>query len=199
MRRLRTLIVLVLAALLLAGCAASRSVSPGEARKIFGEYRVKSNANWSRISMRNVEIWTVDGPQLQQLRLYSELEEGDNLLEIPKEAFLIPPSFYEDRPNYHEEMSPHDVQEMVTTTLVQWGAVNAHARGLRPAKFGGRDGFRFDIEFISQGGLEYRGLALARIDTDRHLYLVLYLGAKSHYFPKLQQEVENILASIAWM
>lgn len=195
---LRHVGLLLLSAVLLAGCASSRSVAPGESRSIFGEYRVQSTAKWSRSGWRNVEIWTVDGPQLQQLRFYEELDEGDSLFEIPKQNVLIPPSVQERWPKFREDMSPHEVMELVTSTLVQWGAVHARGSQLKPARFGGRDGFRFEIEFLAQGGLDYQGLVLGHISHENELYLILYLGARDHYFPKFQQEVESILASIAW-
>ncbi len=189
-------IPLLLAIVLATGCVSSRTIHPGEPRDIFGEYRVMSAAKWTRSGWRNMELWTVDGPQLQQLRLYADLEDGDSLYERPRQAVLVRPSVRKYRPKFHAQMLPHDVAELVSSTLVQWGAVEADATALRPARFGDRDGFRFDIRFVSQGGLVYRGLALGHINAEKRLHLILYLGTEAHYFPKFREEVEAILASV---
>lgn len=199
MQRLRFLFIGLLVALLLAGCASSRSVQPGETRKIFKAYEVRSEAKWARVGFRNVEVWTVDGPQLQQLRFYRELEAGDSLFEIPIESVLIAPSVIEKQPRYHEDMLPHDVMEMVTATLMQWGAVDAVARRLRPEPFGGRDGFRFDVQFHTGGGVQYKALALGHINRENRLLLILYMGAEDVYYPKFLAEVEKIIASVHWL
>lgn len=192
-------LLLLVAVALATGCISSRTIHPGEARDIAGEYRVTSEAKWTRTGWRNLEVWTVDGPQLQQLRLYAEIEDGETLFERPRQAILVRPSVRKYRPKYHHYMAPHDVMELVTATLVKWGAVDAVGSNLRPAALGGRDGFRFDIRFVSQGGLVYRGLAHGSIDAERNLHLVLYLGTEAHYFPKFLQEVEDILSSIQWI
>ncbi len=199
MRTLQLLLPGLLAVFMVTGCASSRSVQPGETRNIFKEYEVRSQAKWARVGFRNVEVWTVDGPQLQQLRFYRELETGDSLFEIPIESVLIAPSVLEKQPKYHEEMLPHDVVEMVTATLMQWGAVDAVARGPRPEKFGGRDGFRFDVQFHTGGGVQYRALALGHITRENRLLLILYMGAEDVYYPKFLAEVENIIASVRWL
>ncbi len=185
--------------LMLAGCASSRTISPGEARKIFGDYEVQSQAKWARVGFRNVEVWTVDGPQLQQLRFYSEMEDGDSLFEIPVQTVLIPPSVIEKQPKYHQKMLPHDIMEMVTATFMQWGAVDAVARRPQIASFGKRDGFRFEVAFYTGGGVQYRALVLGHINPENKLFLILYMGAEDVYYPKFLAEVENILKSVRWL
>ncbi len=199
MKACARLVCLLTQTVLLAGCAMSgRGIDPGESREIFDQYRVQSQASWSRTGWRNVEIWTVDGPLLQQLRFYRALEDGQTLFERPIQAVLVSPNVDKYRPKYRVGMDPHEVAELVSATMMQFGAVSAESTELRPAQFGGRPGFRFRLQFISQGGLVYAGLVLGHFNAEGHLHLVLYLGARDHYFPKLADEVEHIFASLSW-
>ena len=106
---MRTTLALLAAVLLLGGCASSRTIAPGETRGLFGDYEVRATAAWTRARFRNLEMWTVDGPQLQQLRFYRAMDTDDTLYEVPVQTVIIPPSLLEKRPRYREGMQPHDV------------------------------------------------------------------------------------------
>lgn len=178
----------------LAGCATPGKIEPGEPTEAAGHYRVEPQIEWSRMHWRQMELWTVDGPQLQQLRFYRAIEDGDTLLPEPRQALVAPRE--DRRPRYRDWMRPHDVMALVADTLAQSGTVDIRARGLRPADFGTRPGFRFELAFASQAGLPYRGLGLGMIDDENQLHLILYLGAEPHYYDAYRDAVEGILASV---
>jgi hypothetical protein len=77
----------------------------------------------------------------------------------------------------------------------QMGAAMVESNNLRPAAFGRLPGFRFDLSFLSPEGLERDGIVVGTINEDE-LYLILYLGAREHYFPKYRIHVEELIASI---
>ena len=72
------------------------------------------------------------------------------------------------------------------------GAQTIH---LRPFKFGNHPGFRFELSFLSQEGLEYEGFVVGTIKDDK-LYLICYTGTRQYYYPKYKESVEQIIASI---
>ena len=79
--------------------------------------------------------------------------------------------------------------------IARGGAGEVQASKLRPAQFGSVPGFRFDLTFLSKSGLEMDGLVAAAVIEDK-LYLILYTGARIHYYPKYRDHVEQLLASI---
>lgn len=78
-----------LAAALLAGCAGAGPVKPGEPARAAEHYRVSPQIEWSRIERGAVDIWTVDGPQLQQLRFYRAVADGDTLFRASRRGTRI--------------------------------------------------------------------------------------------------------------
>lgn len=187
-------VLAILAAVLLAGCATPGKIEPGEPTKAAGHYRVEPQIEWSRMHWRQMELWTVDGPLLQQLRFYRAIDDGDTLMPEQRRVMVAPRD--DRRPRYREWMRPHDVMALVADTLAQSGTVDVRTHGLRPADFGGRPGFRFELTFASQAGLGYRGLGLGMIDDEKRLHLILYLGAEPHYHDAYRDAVERLLDSI---
>ncbi|MCO6441286.1 MAG: hypothetical protein J5I81_09400 [Nitrococcus mobilis] len=188
------LVLLGLGAAVLTGCGNPLMVKPGEHDEIGNAYRVDPQIEWSRQQDRKLQIWTVDGPLLEQLRLYAGIEDGDTLLPTPGRS--ISRQAWEQRPKYHKGMRAHDVVELVAATLAQSGAIDVGAERLRPAEFGGRAGFRFDLRFESDIGVRYRGLATGMITQDGRLHLILYMGAQPHYFDAYEAIIRRILSSV---
>ena len=195
-------------AALLTGCA-SYSLVKAERRTVGDFYTVKPQIEWSSTSADKLEMWTVDGPSLEALFFVNGLTEGDTLFRSSKDE--------EKRVAYREGMTPTDVVEFVVASLEsadrastlaavsggttmlredQMGAAMVEASNLRPTQFGDLPGFRFDLSFLSPEGLERDGLVVGTIAGGK-LYLIVYLGARAHYFPKYKEEVEKLIASIA--
>jgi hypothetical protein len=180
----RWLIPVVLS-MLLSGCAAWTLVE-GERRSVAGHYTVAPQISWSRLRQGNVEVWTVDGPALQAIRFFDGLADGDELFPSPAAEKL---------PAYSSSMTPTEIEEFVVHSAQRAGAARVDASNLRPWRFGGRDGFRFDLAFVDAGGLEMNGLVAGVVDGGK-LYLIVYSGARAHYYPKYVQQVERVLGSI---
>lgn len=187
----RLLLLLILGAGLLAGCGNPILVKPGESNEIGDAYRVDPQIEWSREQAQKLQIWTVDGPQLQQLRLYADIADGDTLFPAPART-----QRREHWPEYRQGMRAHDVAELVAATLEQSGAIDVVAKRLQPGGFGNQPGFRFDLTFHSELGLAYQGLAAGMITPDNRLHLILYMGAQPHYFGAYVPTVRRLLDSV---
>lgn len=189
--------VLPLVLVVLVGCAPSAMVQPEKdgVLEVVKTYRVEPGIEWSRQRWGNLELWTVDGPELQQLHFYGALQEDDTLL-ANRPGKRVSADERSRWPRYREGMTPHDVMELVTSSLAQQGALDVRATNLHPGTFGGRSGFRFDLYFLSPTNLGYRGLATGHIDADRQLYLVLYFGTEVHYYEAYLDAVDSILGSL---
>ena len=204
---MRNTVVFVSMAVVLSACA-SYSLVKAERRSIGDFYTVKPQIEWSSTSEEKLEMWTVDGPSLEALFFVTGLTTGETLFRSSKDE--------EKRVTYREGMTPTDVVEFVVASLEsadraatlatvsagstmlredQMGAAMVEASNLRPTQFGGLPGFRFDLSFLSPEGLERDGLVVGT-SSEGKLYLIIYLGARAHYFPKYKEEVEKLIASI---
>ncbi len=202
----KTLFVLSVAALLTA--CASYSLVKAERRPVGDFYTVKPQIEWSSTSGEKLEMWTVDGPSLEALFFVNGLTDGDTLFRSSKDE--------QKQVTYREGMTPTDVVEFVVASLEsadraatlaavnagttmlredQMGAAMVEASNLRPTQFGDLPGFRFDLSFLSPEGLEREGLVVGTT-SGAELYLIIYLGARTHYFPKYKEQVEELIASI---
>lgn len=186
---MRTFPAILLPGLLaLTGCAAQGPAGPEGTANPADHYRVEPEAEWNRVQLDRFELWTVDGPQLQQLRFYRPLEPGDRLGSSGGGA--------EHDLRYRNWMRAHDVVDLVAASLSRSGGFKVRTQGPEPAPFGDRNGFRFRLTFASQAGLPYRAVGRGWIDGKRRLHLILYLGSRDHYFGAYLEEVERIFESV---
>ena len=172
--------------LFLGACAQITLVEPG-ARAFDGRYEVRSNVAWNEVKEGHVVVWTNDGFALQTIRFYAGLEEGDSLF-VSKDETKPLPSFQAD-------MRASEVSEFVVDSLESFGFQQVTATGLRPSRFGARQGFRFEMDLLTADGLELSAMAVAARDGEQ-LDLILYMGERHYYFPKYQEEVERLFDSI---
>ena len=186
MRRI-TIIALLLAAL--AACA-QYSLVEAKKQKIGGIYTVEAQIAWNKHTEGKVETWTVDGPALEVIHFFKGLGNGDSLFNRP--AGSVKKVAY---PIYKTGMTPNDVMEFTVDSIARAGAGEVQASKLRPARFGSIPGFRFELSFLTSDGLEKNGLAAGAVIEDK-LYLILYTGARLHYYPKYWDHVEQLLVSI---
>jgi hypothetical protein len=176
---------LLLAIVNLAACTTYGSVGV-ERRTIAGLYSVAPQIEWNRYSDGDLEVWTVDGPLLNALQFTSAIEDGARLYRIENR---------EEVPRFRSTMSESEVMEFVVDSFAAAGAQTVEAKGLAPAQFGSRPGFRFGLSYQSGDGLDKLGTAIGML-TDGKLYLILYTGATQHYYPKHKATVEALFASI---
>ena len=187
-------LALLAAALALAGCTTVTHVRPGERTVLNGSLSVQPSRDWSHVSTfslygAHVVVWTMDGPELDKLCFVAGLESDASIhADRPGKA---------PEPRFRKNMTPTEVMELFEAAYSRptTAPVIFRTGNLRPAKFAGVDGFRFDFSFVDQDDeVERKGFAMGAIHKEK-LYLVFYHGAKIHYFGKNLPEVEKILGS----
>ena len=178
---------LLMAAMLaaLAGCTTYGTVGL-ERHKIADFYSVDPQIEWNRYTDGKLEVWTVDGPLLDSLQFTGAIADGDPL-------YLI--SGKEEVPRFRHNMSESEVMEFVVDSFAAAGAQKIEAIGLAPAPFGPRPGFRFDLAFQSDNGLDRLGTVIGTM-KDGELYLIIFTGAAQHYYSKHKPAVDALFASI---
>ena len=185
---MRNWILVVVIAVTLSGCAAWTLVE-GERQHVAGRYWVAPQIAWSRFKQGDVEVWTVDGAPLQALRFFDALDDDEPLFRSPVQS--------DDKlPRFRSNMTATEVQEFVVHSVERSGGAQVKASGLRPWSFGALQGFRFELEFRNEGGLEMQGVLVGVVDGEK-LFLIAYTGTRAHYYPKYLPAVERLLASIS--
>jgi hypothetical protein len=173
------------AAMILAGCATYSLVEPK--RTAIGDlYTVEPQIPWSAAKSGKYEIWTVDGELLQQIQFVSGVDNGEPLFRGKGEH---------EKQSFKKSMSVSEIVELVMDGMAVEGDRKLEAKNLKPFPFGGKPGFRFELYFVTQNGLENAGLVVGSVIRDK-LYLIKYTGARAHYFPKYKDHVERIIQSI---
>ncbi len=185
---MKRLVTILIAAAVLGGCVQYRLIEP-ERREIGNFFSVEPQIEWSASSEGKLEVWTVNSPLLEAVYFAKGLSDGDVLFKAPLGQDK------QKRPRFRKHVTANEVMEFVVDSMSVEGAGKVEAGGLRPARFGERAGFRFELSFLTQEGLEKQGLAIGTVADDK-LYLILYLGAREHYFATYKDAVERLIDSI---
>jgi len=176
---------MAIVAALLAGCTYYSLVQAGKT-DIAGVYTVDTSIRWNKVTDRHTELWTVDGLGLQQIRFVNGLSDGDKLFAQEKKG---------EMPTYKSDMSFLEVQEFIETSAIVTGVTEIKTTGFRPEKFGSLDGFRAEFSYTAEDGLLRDGFVVGT-KKDKKLYLIIYDGARLHYYPKHKVDAEGIVHSI---
>ena len=177
--------LLLLLLLVIGGCSVYRLVAT-ERVTVCDLYSVKPGVHWSEVGRGDVRLWTVDGPDLQSIRFISDIREGVPIIDITERQRETP---------FRPDMSEFELVEAIVDGFSLSGAQRVEVKSLRPTPFGKLEGFRFELGFLNADGLEKEGVIVGTI-FDQSLYLIIYTGARIHYFPKYAGEFENIVQSI---
>lgn len=186
----RHLGVVALAAAL-AACSAITPVGPGPL-PLQGGRQVALSRQWSDVSAilpqraKKVRVLSVDGPMLNRLYLAEGLSPGEGLLTRASKEHPAP--------TFKSDMSLTELVEFTADSVTLMGYQRVATSALRPGKFGADDAIRFEIDALTESGLEMKGVAMAATSKGR-LYLLVYLAPAEHYFAATLPEVEAILKS----
>ncbi len=174
-------------ALVLAACAPFAMIE-AKRQTIGDSYSVLPTGAWNKAGFDKFETWTVDGLALQLLRFYAGIKDGDAI-------FVLRGRKDDQQPKFRVRMTPSDIMELVADGLSGLKITDIKTTHLRPHKFGGLPGFRFDISYFNTGGLAYRGVVVGAV-KDKELNMILFRGTKLHYFDSKIDEVEQIIQSV---
>jgi len=177
------MIAFALTASLLAGASFANSlISPGPQTKIArSSLSASPDMEWNRLSKRggkNVEIWTLDGDELNAVTFYGGVEVGKPLLkEADKKNAPLP--------RVTSNMLITDIPALLESTYrIQLNTTQMSIDSQEPEKVGGHKGVRFTYSFVRQDDeLQRKGEAVGAF-VDGKLYLVTYEAPAIHFFDK---------------
>ena len=183
---LRVLLVCMLLSLL-AACGGGRLVQPGTAEA--GDIVVDTPLAWSRFTFSRYQIWTVDGIALNRLYFIPSVRNGEHVF-LERRATKRRP----DGPVYRTGMRPDEIRDLLLDAFSEGGAVGVASGELRPARFGDRDGLRFEFSASTDTGLLYRGQALAAERGDT-LAVLVWMAPTEFYYDRDVAGVTRLLDS----
>lgn len=182
--------------LLVAACSQVSEVKPGK-NEVLGLFTVENSVAWNRISDSNSETWTLDGPFLQNLAFKTNISDGENIFR-EEGSEDGPNRKFRNMPKFRKGMTEPEIGEMIIASISQLGSANAKSLGMKPALFGGRNGFVIEIEFSEDDGLNKRMLVHGMSSGDK-LHLVMFSAPALYYYDRDKPRVEKIVKSITFL
>lgn len=180
--------------LVLASCAGrgGRLVPAGEGVRVF-DMRVDTRMDWARTRQPRMEFWTIDGLPLNELVFVSAVKPGEHVFLISRERKRRP-----DGPWYRSGMRPDEIRDVILDGLRQEGWTQVVPTGLRPVRFGGKPGLRFEADLTHAGGLRYRAM-FGAVERNGRLTHFLWLAPAEHYYPRDSSTVARMFDSIRFV
>lgn len=142
---------------------------------------------WSKKPVKQSELWSFDGPLLNQIQFYGGLANGQPFArERDKKR--------EPLPKFTPSMKATDIAEAFEQTIrVTQGTPDFAIDQIEPAAFAGTDGFRFAYHFTA-GELVRKGEARGAIIGGK-LFMIVYSAPALHYFDAHLAAAQSLMDS----
>lgn len=175
-------------------CLANSLVSPGPRPGIAKSRLSATSADeWNKLSRKdgsNVEIWTIDGDDLNKVTFFGGIPVGKPLLrEIDKKRRPLP--------KVADNMLITDIPALLESTYRSQFAVNQMEIGSQePALLDGNKGIRFTYSFTrADDEVQRQGEGVGAV-VGNQLYLVTYEAPALYFFDKDVDKFRKIAASL---
>jgi hypothetical protein len=185
-------VVFVIVTLLLASCGGYTLVNGGAETKIGDVMASTPLKDWSKTKDGNVDVWTLDGPLLQQIIFVKGIKDGNYMIPIRKARSY---ALEDDIPKFEKSMTSIEVVELFESTIKRMKAQETEITNVRPYKTSHTAGFRFEFNFLTENGLSKTGSSYVVLEDER-LYMAIYIGAELHYYEKGINDFEKIISSL---
>jgi hypothetical protein len=190
---MRFLAVIALA-LLVGACTQYALVSPQQRVTVKDALSVEPDIAWNKINTQDItgrnqtETWTADGPLLNTLTFFAGIEDGRPLFVQTAEQ-----EKKDKLPEFRNTMTSNEIMELVEATHAKRAnAALTKTRNLRPEKFAGKDGFRFEMTFVGKDEVERDITAIGTVHNGR-LYLIEHQGTHVYHYELRRAQAERIM------
>lgn len=183
----RALVIVLLLAL--AACASNQLLKANTSIEVF-DLRIVTSLDWSRTKRPREELWTIDGMPLNRFVVISGIKPDEHVFLLTREKKRRP-----DGPWYRPGMRPDEIRDVVLDALREGGWSNVQSSRLRPAKFGGVDGLRFDATMTERNGLIYKG-TFGAAEHDGRLTQFFWMAPAEYYYDRDVAAVNRMIDSI---
>lgn len=192
---MKRLSIILLLANLLAGCVTPYALVSPERQTVGDVISVQPGIKWNKVGLSeyqgNIEVWTIDGPQLNTLMFFTGVRDGEPLFTRRADN----PEQQEKPPVFRATMNPLEVQELLEATVARYFQTTlAEGRSLRPETIADGRGFRFDTRLIGRDEVERVGVLVGTI-RNKKLYGAWFQGARLYYFKRYEPEFDRLVKS----
>jgi hypothetical protein len=173
---------------------ANSLVSPGPREKIARSSLSASPAyEWNKLSRRGgkfVEIWTIDGDELNKVAFYGGIPVGQPLFREAdkKEAPL---------PRVTPNMLMTDIPTLLESSYrIQLGTSQMTIDSQEPTLVAGHKGIKFTYSFVRRDDeVQRKGEAIGAVIADR-IFLVTYEAPSIHFFDKDIEKFRQLVSTL---
>lgn len=174
--------------LLMTGCASVAKVDSGD--RVIGErMNVKLDGAWNQVNMPGlgpVELWTMEGLTVDQLRFYVGLKDGQA---IHPDRGGTKKSF-----SFRSSMQADEIAALFEGMLTQDGSAYRLLK-LEPMPFGGEKGFRFEYALTRKSdNVQLSGVGYGAVHKGE-LFAIVYVAPRLAFFARHAGRVERIARS----
>ena len=192
---MKRLPIILLLTLLLAGCVTPYAIVNPERQTVGDVISVQPGVKWNKVGFSgyegNVEVWTIDGPQLNTLVFFTGVRDGEPLFT----RRTANPEQQEKPPVFRATMNPLEVQELLEATVARFFQTTlAEGRNLNPETIAEGRGFRFETRLVGRDEVERLGIFVGTI-RNKKLYGAWFQGARLHYFKRYEPEFDRLVKS----
>lgn len=151
------------------------------------------SSEWNRLSLRggkNVEIWTIDGDELNKVTFYGGIPVGQPLFrEADKKHAPLP--------RVTANMLITDIPAILESSYrIQLHTMQMSIDSQEPATISGYKGIKFTYSFIREDDeVERKGEAVGAFVGDR-LYIVCYEAPIVHFFDKDVEKFRQLASTL---
>lgn len=189
------ILLLIATLFIVAGPASANTlVRPGPQAKIArSSLAAQPDTEWNRLRERggrNVEIWTLDGDQLNKVMFFGGIASGKPIVsEMDKKHAPLP--------KVSATMLPTDIPALLESTYRAQFQVNRMTVDRQEAaQLGGRKAIRFSYSFVRQDDeVERRGEAIGAM-VDGRLYMVLFEAPSLYFFDRDLDKFRRLAATV---
>ena len=187
--------ILVLFTVLLAGCVTPYAIVNPERQTVGNVISVQPGVKWNKVGFSgyegNVEVWTLDGLQLNSLVFFTGVRDGEPLFT----RRTANPEKQEKPPVFRANMNPIEVQELLEATVARFFQTTlAEGRNLNPETIAEGQGFRFETRLVGRDEVERVGIFVGTI-RNKKLYGAWFQGARLYYFKRYEPEFDRLVKS----
>jgi hypothetical protein len=181
---------LLLAALILAGCAAVSRVNTGET-VVKDRLVVDVATPWNKFERGQADdtaTWTVEGITVDALKFYVGVKDGQLIAPTPSGSKGIEPL------TFRATMGAADVMGLFQSLLTRDGSSFTLDR-IEATEFVGTRGFRVEYSLVRKiDDVRLRGLAYGAV-RNGELFVINYSAPRLAFYPKHVAEVEALAKS----
>lgn len=186
-------VAVIALALLIGACTQYALVQPQRVT-VKDALIVEPDIAWNKVNQQdisgrsNTEIWTADGPLLNTLTFFAGIEDGKPLFVQTAEQ-----EKRDKLPVFRSSMTSTDIMELVESTYAKASQSSlTKTRELRPEKFAGKDGFRFDMTYVGKDEVDREATAVGMVHEGR-LYMIVYQGTRLYHHGLRRAQAERII------